>query len=126
MFILSGIIAAVFAYLLNKAIINRFGGAGLVTFVPFIEEFLKTFTAVMMKTNVLAVHVVFGVIEGCYDIVTSPKKIGKLAALASIFSHSLFGYITIITYGHSKSIILGILTAWVFHSGWNWYVTKYL
>lgn len=126
MFILSGIFAAVCAYLLNKVILSRFGGASLVVFIPFIEEFMKTFSALLLNTNLLAVHLVFGVIEGGYDLFTSSKKIGKWAAIASILSHGFFGYITLLTYNRSQSIVIGIVIAWIFHSGWNWYITKYL
>ncbi|MBM7614780.1 hypothetical protein [Alkaliphilus hydrothermalis] len=126
MFIFSGIIAAAFAYLCNKVILKRFGSNSLVAFVPFIEEFSKSIAAVLMSTHIVGTHFVFGCIEGIYDIVTSSKKIGNLAALASVVSHSFFGLITYITFGKSDSILIAVLVAWVFHSAWNWYITKYL
>ncbi len=126
MFIFSGIFAAIFAYLCNKLILKRFGGNSLVAFVPFIEEFAKTSAAIVVGGNLVGTHFIFGCIEGIYDIITSSKKIGKLAALASVISHSLFGFITHITYSKSSSIFLSILLAWIFHSAWNWYITKYL
>ncbi|GAB6086116.1 hypothetical protein [Alkaliphilus crotonatoxidans] len=126
MFILSGILAAFFAYLLNKVILKRFGGNSLIMIVPLAEELIKTLAAMVINRNILATHIVFGIIEGGYDIFNSPKKIGKLAALASILSHSLFGYITLLVFNRSQSIFIAILVAWLFHSGWNWYITKYL
>ncbi|WP_026477289.1 hypothetical protein [Alkaliphilus transvaalensis] len=127
MFIFSGIIAAIFAYLCNKLILKRFGGISLVAFVPFIEEFSKTFAAIaLLQTNLVATHFVFGCIEGIYDMVTSSKKIGNLAAIASVASHSLFGFVTYFSYAKTNSIIIGILIAWLCHSTWNWYITKYL
>lgn len=126
MIIITGIIAAINAYLLNKWILKRMGNKGLVTVVPLIEEISKTAAAISVNTSILGTHFIFGVIEGGYDIITSSKKIGKLAALASIISHSIFGLITWQVYVKMGRIIPAIAISCLFHSGWNWYITKYL
>ncbi len=126
MFIFSGMIAAALAYLWNKLLLKRLGDRGLITLVPFIEEFFKTVAALYLRHNIIGAHFIFGCIEGIYDIITSSKKIGKWAAMASIVSHSFFGAITYFVYLRTNNIPISIFAAWIFHSGWNWYVTKYM
>ena len=126
MFVFSGIVAGILAYLWNKLILKRLGDRGLITLVPFIEEFFKSTVAIYLKSNIIGAHFIFGCIEGIYDIVTSSKKIGKWAALASILSHSFFGSVTYLVYLKTSNIPISIFSAWIFHSGWNWYITKYL
>lgn len=126
MFIFAGIIAALFSYICNKFVLNKLGDTGLIVAVPFIEELAKSLSPVFLNTSILGSHFIFGIIEGIYDIVNSSKSIGKLAALASIISHSLFGLATILVIGAGYSIYWGIFLAWLFHSTWNWYITKYL
>ncbi|SCX78625.1 hypothetical protein [Alkaliphilus peptidifermentans] len=126
MFLISGIFSAINAYLWNKWILKQLGNKGLVLLVPFIEEVSKTLIALMLRASILGAHCVFGVIEGIYDIKTSSKSIGKLAALASIVSHSFFGWVTYAVYSKTGFISVSILIAWVLHSSWNWYITKYI
>ncbi|ABR46396.1 conserved hypothetical protein [Alkaliphilus metalliredigens QYMF] len=124
--IIAGIIAALLAYLLNKWALKGVGERGLIALVPFIEEAAKSGVAFLLKTSFIQAHFVFGCVEGVYDMMTSSKKIGKWAALASILSHSFFGGITYFVYTQTQALLLSIMAAWIFHSGWNWYITKYL
>ena len=123
---LAGIFSAAFAYLCNKVVLRSFQDEGLTILVPLLEEMAKTTFALLLKTNILGTHFIFGCIEGIYDIITSSKKIGKWAAVASIVSHSFFGIITNLVYFKTNLSILAIIVAWIFHSGWNWYVVKKL
>lgn len=126
MFIVAGIFAGVFAYLWNRWILTRVGDKGLIVIIPLVEEVAKSGAALLLETNFLGTHFIFGCIEGIYDIITSSKKIGNWAALASIISHSFFGGTTYLVHYASGSISLAIFVAWLFHTGWNWYITKYV
>jgi hypothetical protein len=126
MLVLSGIIAALLAYLCNKLALKGLGDRGILTLVPFIEEFFKTVAAIYLESSIVGVHFIFGCIEGLYDLATSSKKIGKWAALASVLSHSAFGGITCLVYMETSNIPASIFAAWIFHSSWNWYITKYV
>ncbi|KAB3531904.1 hypothetical protein F8154_12395 [Alkaliphilus pronyensis] len=125
MFLVSGILSAINAYLLNRWILNRTGSRGIVLMVPLIEELSKTLIALLLKSAIIETHITFGVIEAIYDIKTTSKGVGRLAALASIISHSIFGWLTYVIYTKTGLVSVGIIIAWVLHSGWNWYITKY-
>lgn len=126
MFILAGIIAALISYIFNKLVLKKIGNIGIIIVVPFIEESSKTIFAIILKTGIIAVHFVFGIIEGIYDIINSSKSIGKWAALVSLISHGVFGAATYFITKAGISVYWGIAFAWLLHSGWNWYITKYL
>lgn len=122
--IMAGILSAAFAYVCNKMILKLSHDEGLILLVPLLEETAKTIFALLLKTNIVGTHFIFGCIEGIYDIINSSKKIGKWAAVASVLSHSFFGIIAYYTYIRTNNIILGILVSWIFHGGWNWYIVK--
>ncbi|SDJ83214.1 hypothetical protein [Natronincola ferrireducens] len=124
--IMAGILSAILAYLCNKVILKSFRDEGLTILVPLLEEMAKTTFALLLKTNMIGTHFIFGCIEGIYDIITSSKRIGKWAAVASILSHSFFGMVTYLTYTRTKQALIAIILSWILHSGWNWYVVKKL
>ena len=124
--LMAGIFSAAFAYLCNKVIVSFFSDRGLVILAPLVEEVAKTGFAILLQTSIIGGHFVFGLIEGVYDIYTSPKKTGKWAALASVISHSFFGIITYFLYIKTGLLPVGIGLAWIFHSSWNWYIIKNL
>ncbi len=126
MSILAGIIAALFSYIFNKLALKKVGNIGINIIVPFIEEGSKTAAAIILNTNIIATHFVFGFIEGIYDIINSSENIGKWAALASLISHSIFGVAVYLTIRAGYSIYWGVFLAWLLHSGWNYYITKRL
>lgn len=126
MVIIAGIISGFLSYIFNKWALNKLKNKGLTIVVPIIEETFKTMSAIIIRTNIVGTHFMFGIIEGIYDIVNSSKKIGKWAALASIISHSFFGLITQLTINVGYSIYWGIFISWLIHSAWNWYITKYI
>lgn len=126
MFIFAGIIAALLSYLCNKAVLRKSENTGITIVIPCIEEMTKTISALAMNTSIIKTHFIFGIIEGIYDIATSSKAVGRWAALASIISHSLFGLVTYFSIKNGYSFYWGIFLAWLIHSTWNWYITKYL
>ena len=109
MFIPAGIIAAVFSYIFNKLALKKIGNIGISIVVPFIEESSKTAAAFILDANIIGTHFVFGFIEGIYDIVNSSKSIGKWAALASLISHSVFGFAVYSITKLGYSIYWGVL-----------------
>ncbi len=124
--LMAGIFSAAFAYLCNKVIVSFFSDRGLVILAPLVEEVAKTGFAILLQTSIIGGHFVFGLIEGVYDIYTSPKKTGKWAALASVISHSFFGIITYFFDIKTGLPLAGIGLAWIFHSSWNCYIIKNL
>ncbi|MCC5911232.1 MAG: hypothetical protein JJT76_12415 [Clostridiaceae bacterium] len=124
--ILAGLGASLVAYLGNKLILRVFNEEGLTILVPLLEEIVKTTFAFLLGTSIVGVHFIFGCVEGIYDIITSSKKIGKWAAVASILSHSFFGIVTYLTFLKTGYSFIAVLLSWIFHSGWNWYVVKKL
>lgn len=126
MVIFAGMIAALFSYICNKWVLKISGDIAIVVVVPFIEETLKTVSSIIIGTSIIGTHFIFGLIEGIYDIVNSSKSIGKWAALASIISHSIFGLVTHLTIKAGYPFYWGIFLAWLIHSTWNWYITKYV
>ncbi len=126
MVIIAGIISGLLSYIFNKWALKDLKNKGLIIAVPIIEESTKTMAAIIIGTSIVGTHFIFGIIEGIYDIVNSPKKIGKWAALASILSHSFFGLITELTINIGYPIYWGIFLAWLIHSTWNWYITKHI
>ncbi|MDR5659187.1 hypothetical protein RH915_06765 [Serpentinicella sp. ANB-PHB4] len=122
--LIAGIFSAGFSYILNKLMLTKLGDRALIVLIPFIEEMAKSTAAIVLKTNFIGVHFVFGCIEGIYDYIYSNKKIGKWAALASVISHTFFGSVTFLIYTTTQRALLGILVAWIFHSTWNWYITN--
>lgn len=126
MVIIAGIISGLLSYIFNKWALKDLKNKGLIIAVPIIEESTKTMSAIIIGTSIVGTHFIFGIIEGIYDIVNSPKKIGKWAALASILSHSFFGLITQLTINIGYPIYWGIFLSWLIHSTWNWYITKHI
>ena len=122
--VLAGIIAALLSYILNKLVLKKIGNIGIIIVVPLIEEINKTIPAIILNTNIIGTHLVFGIIEGVYDIINSSENVGKWAALVSIISHGIFGAATYLTVKMGYSVYLGIALAWLLHSGWNWYITS--
>lgn len=59
---------------LNRLIVKLAGQAALITFVPLIEETGKTITALLTGVPIMAVHMVFGGVEGVSDIITGTKR----------------------------------------------------
>lgn len=72
--IIAGIFSAAFAYVCNKLILKSFQDEGLTILVPLLEEMAKTTFALLLKTNIIGTHFVFGCIEGIYDLINSSKN----------------------------------------------------
>ncbi|MDI3534401.1 MAG: hypothetical protein PWQ82_766 [Thermosediminibacterales bacterium] len=122
--VIAGLLAAAVSLGLNNLIV-RIRPETAVTYVaPLIEEITKTFGGYCLGGSIFFVHVVFGIIEAFYDYAKSRKIIGLTAAMFSIISHSIFGYITVVISKIFDSLFLGVLAAFLAHSIWNWIAAR--
>ncbi|MFZ5945275.1 MAG: hypothetical protein ACOYVD_14315 [Bacillota bacterium] len=121
-FFLAGTSAAFFAWFLNRIIVRRWGDAAIIVPVPIIEETLKTVGAVLFSTSIFYTHLVFGIIEGIWDIKVNIK--GLLPGIMSLLTHSFFGLVT--TYFHQLTgyISMAILVSIICHIGWNSFIIR--
>lgn len=124
-FLATGMLAALLAFLINRLGVRRLGMEGIIFFVPLSEELSKTLLAYFLASSIFLTHLVFGIIEACYDLSTSPKK-GLAAGAVSIIGHSLFGGGTTLVYFYSHNLLFGILTGLLLHVFWNGVVMKLL
>lgn len=118
MWLIAGIAAAIAAYIANITI-SRFAPRYSVTlFAPFLEEFLKTVVAILIGTDIVLSHTVFGVAEGVYDYFYAEKKVNGRSAVLSVVSHWIFGYITL-RLKMKIGVICAIVIVAFIHSLWN-------
>ena len=122
MFLLAGLTAAALAYLINRYLVNRFGPYTIVFITPILEEGLKTGLALAVHAAILPVHIVFGLIEGIYDLKTS--RVGTLAGLLGVFWHITFGLITIFVTKAMGHVVFGLIAAMFVHYLGNSIVVK--
>ncbi|AZR74568.1 hypothetical protein BBF96_14930 [Anoxybacter fermentans] len=113
MYLLAGLIAAVAAYLINRELVQRFGVEIIVYITPILEEILKTGLAVFFHTTILPVHIIFGIIEGIYDLKTS--KLGVSAGVLSLVWHTVFGLVTILLRSVMGNLVWGLIGAILLH-----------
>lgn len=121
---LIGCIVAAISFMLNRALFKRIGYQTIITYSPVIEEFCKTLPAYSIGADILAVHVTFGIIEGCYDYYQN-QYTGVLAGLLSIIGHFLFGLTAVVVLMVSGNIYLAITASCVFHLLWNVIVVRF-
>lgn len=113
MFLFAGCIAALTAYMLNRYLVNRFGADTIVYLTPIIEECLKTGLAVFFQTAIVPVHLVFGLIEGVYDLATS--RMGMAAGILSLIWHASFGLVTVFLSSMMGHVVYGLVAATFLH-----------
>lgn len=113
MYLLAGLIAAAVAYSINRLLVRRFGIQTIVFITPLLEEGLKTGLAFLFQTSILSVHLLFGMIEGIYDLQTAKK--GVSAGLMSVIWHGVFGWVTIFVSRMMGNIVYGLLAATFLH-----------
>lgn len=122
MFLMAGLSAAAFAYVVNRYLVNRFGANTIVFITPILEEGLKTGLAVFLGAAILPVHVVFGLVEGIYDLKTS--RVGIMAGLMSTIWHTVFGLLTVLVANLMGNLVYGLLAAIFVHYVGNSIVVK--
>jgi hypothetical protein len=113
-----GCLMAGLSFLVNKLLLKCTGLKTVFYYSPLAEEVLKTLPAHYLGADVLITHSVFGLIEGLYDFITSPKS-KAIPLLMSVLGHSLFGVITVLGRYFTGQIWLGLIGAVFVHIIWN-------
>lgn len=118
--ILYTVIAAALIWLVNKQVMNLLGNKAIIVAVPFIEELIKTSSAVFFQVPLIALHGLFGVIEAFLDLINGQEF---MPALAACFGHLIFGIITVLLMDR-----FGFWGAWflvsIVHMFWNYLVVS--
>lgn len=66
---------------------------------------------------------VFGLVEGLYDVSTTKKTRRYIAAIAAVLSHTFFGLITVYFLKHFESPLMAVVYAILIHFLFNFTVT---
>jgi len=118
--ILYTVIAAALIWLANKQAMNFLGNKAIIVTVPFVEELIKTSTAVFFQVPLIALHGLFGVIEAFSDLINGQDF---MPAVAACFGHWIFGIITVLLMDR-----LGFWGSWflvsIVHMVWNYLVVS--
>lgn len=109
---------AALSFLINKTLLKYVGPKVIFTYGPAVEEAAKTLLAWYLGADILATHIIFGLLEGFYDWLTVSGN-GLKAAASSVAGHTLFGVITIVMIGFTGSVWLAVVGAIVAHVVWN-------
>ena len=115
-----GCLMAGLSFLLNKLLLKSIGIKVIITYSPILEELTKTLCSYYLGADILATHMVFGILEASYDwFKRQTRERGAIAALLSIMGHTLFGLITIGVVNLSDSVVVGIFVGSCTHLIWN-------
>lgn len=120
--LISSLLAAVLALLFNPYFVKLWGDRAIAVIVPIAEELLKTLIAVILSASIFYTHFSFGVIEAIWDMRVNTK--GFQAAIFSLLTHSLFGFITLYTYNLTGFLLWGIILSIIIHIIWNSYILR--
>lgn len=119
--LLAGFLSAILSWVVNEWLIKKAGlEKAVIWLVPILEEVLKSYLAALFGGSLLITHVLFGGLEGILDIRNGRN--GFKAALWSVATHSVFGLVSLVVYGWSQVLFLGVLAGVAVHIGWNWRV----
>ncbi|MCE5285924.1 MAG: hypothetical protein LLG02_08780 [Pelosinus sp.] len=113
-----GCLMAGVSFLLNKLLVKFTGIQTVLYYSPIAEELLKTLPAHYLGADILALHGVFGLLEGIYDFFTSQNS-KFIPLLLSVLGHSLFGSITVLGRYFTGEIWLGLIGGVFTHIIWN-------
>lgn len=114
--------SSAFAYLINRRLFGWLGTWGVTAVVPIVEELLKTGLTVIVGGSIWWVHIIFGIIEGLFDIWQRPRvvpQLGYLAAWCSVIGHGAFGSATIWAWNTTGSMYWGLAAGMGLHLLWN-------
>lgn len=116
---------AALSFLLNRRLLQFTGSVTIISYSPVVEEGAKTLLSFYLGADILATHVLFGVLEAGYDWYASSGT-GTKAVFFSVLGHSLFGLITIVCLSVSSSVWLGLGGGILTHLLWNVMVIRLL
>ena len=126
--IAAAVLAAILSFICNRAgalLAGRgcMGIGDLARVLPVLEEALKTTCAVATGAPVIWTHVVFGLIEGIYDLIFSQRS-RVAVGIAGVAGHSVFGVITVAVSSITSSLSLGVIMSCLVHILWNTWVVR--
>lgn len=122
---LAGLTAAASAWLINRNLVIHGGDRAIIWLVPPFEELLKTGLALLIGSDVMLTHGVFGFLEAIHDYRTSPRW-GLAAGLASIVSHYSLGYGTVVFSRVFYSWITAVFASSLLHILWNLFMVRFI
>ena len=120
----AGVAAAFAAYIINRFIIERAGNKGIVSFIPIVEELLKSLAAVYLGASIISAHLVFGAVESGYELKSARNIKGVVGGISSLVAHGLLGLVTAVVWKWTDSLFLGIGASAMLHSVWNRIITR--
>lgn len=116
--VLSGLVAAGLAWVINSKTVARFGTVAIFSLVPLTEEFLKTGLALVFNSPIFYSHLTFGLVEAVFDVL-QPGKSQAPAGIMSIISHGFYGWLTQKLLTLTGNTWLAITLTIALHSLWN-------
>lgn len=117
----AGLIAAALIWQINNRVVAQWGNQSTTWVTPWVEETVKTLSAVIFKADIVFTHGIFGGVEALYDLFTSRRR-GLSAALISLIGHVIFGIITKTVVSLAQSLAAGIFAGAFLHLAWNVFV----
>jgi len=114
---------AALSFLVNKTLLKYVGPKVIFTYGPAVEETAKTLLAWYLGADILATHIIFGLVEGGYDWLTGSRN-GLKAAAGSVAGHTLFGVITVMMFGFTGAVWLAVSGAIAAHVVWNMVIIR--
>lgn len=122
---IAGILAAIFCLFFNSFLYKLYKDKAVIYEAPFLEEFIKTYTAVLFRGDILFSHLGFGVIEGIFDFLKDEKgKMNRTAAYFAVLSHMFFGIIVYYAVKSGYPVFAGFLISSFFHLLWNIFIYR--
>ncbi len=117
--------ALVAAYFINRLFLKVIRENAVIYAAPLMEEMLKTIPAYFLNRPIFYVHVLFGLGEAVYDYFSGSRDSGRLAAMVSLLSHSVFGALTVVVLSLTGQWPLALMAAVLCHFAWNFKVMRY-
>jgi len=121
--LIAGIAASLFCFIINSYLLNHIGNKAVNMHIPAVEEFTKTYFALIVNGNIIFCHIVFGTVEALYDLYSSPDEYSYTASVLSLVSHAIFGILTFYVIQLTGFPVLAVIISATIHSLWNRLIT---
>ncbi len=119
MFLITGSLASLIAWVLNRYLFLRVGEKSIILLTPIVEELLKSGLAITFGASLILTHILFGVIEAFLDYTNT----GKITtACISLIWHAFLGAVTYLFFTLWGNIFIAIFIAMLIHFIWNKFV----
>jgi hypothetical protein len=122
-FVWAGLLAAAGAWVLNRLVVRLYGETAIFKLIPWLEETLKTGSALLTGADLVLTHSVFGLAEALHDYLVSPRW-GLAAGLVGVISHWFYGWVTGVLYGYTGSWLVSVFLTGAIHMGWNYLMVR--